>query len=427
MADPRESSRPTPRRSWMRRGAALLSIVGFAGTLALAGPPARAVLPDQVGVFPTWSISGAAGGFGATATFPASAAFAPVTVATDATSVSGPSGVTGFLGASTAFGQSFGSTRSQPYLNIGTAAGQAASTTTLSFAGGQPDGWGFALGDVDADWVLVRAWADAARTSPLTLDQLGFQSVGNYCTNVPKPGSCAAAPYTDQPVWVIAPETFDGVLYQPGTLRGNSLPGAPAATRDTSGAYGWFAPTTDVAVIELLYGARDGFPLFQLWLASPAPKATITGTVTIPSQPEGTPVPENTVIQLNNGDGTPVLNAEDLPVQVPVAGDGSFSLETEQRPDEPYELVVLPPAGFSALPPITVIADSATPAPVTLEIAPVVVIPPAPPAEQPAAAETPELAESGAEPASAGLALALVVLGGALLGLRASRRQARSH
>ncbi|WP_127472755.1 hypothetical protein [Microbacterium sulfonylureivorans] len=418
----------------MHRSAAAVAVAGLASALALMTTPASAVLPDQVGVFPTWSIAGGTGAHTATATFPPSAAFAPVTVTSNATTVTGPSGVTGFLGASTAFGQDFGSTKSQPYLNVSTAAGQTNATTTLTFTGPQPDGWGFALGDIDADWVFVRAWADPGRTTPLTSEQLGFQSAGNYCTNVPRPGSCGAGPYTDQPVWVTAPETFDGVDYVPGTLRGNSLPGSPAPGLDTSGAYGWFKPTTDLAVIELLYGARSGFPIFQLWLASPAPKATITGTVELPDQSAGSPIPPDTLIQLNNQDGTPVLNAEELPVQTPVAPDGTFAIETEQRPvDDPYQLVVIPPPGYTAPPPIAVVADSAAPAPVVFELAavptetPAPTPPPAdvddPPAPQPADVDDPPaLAESGADLRAAAWAVAVIMLGMALVAAPRLRR-----
>lgn len=418
-------ARTTSRRArWLHRGAVLLGVAGLAGALALVGTPASAVLPDQVGVFPTWSIAGGTGAYTATATFPTSAGFAPVSVTSNATTVTGPSGVTGFLGASTAFGQDFGSTRSQPYLNISTAAGQANSTTTLTFTGPQPDGWGFALGDIDADWVFIRAWADPGRTTALAPAELGFQSAGNYCTNVPRPGSCSAGPYTDQPVWVTAPETFDGVDYVPGTLRGNSLPGSPAPGLDTSGAYGWFTPTTDVAVIELLYGARSGFPIFQLWLASPAPKATITGTVELPDQPAGTPIPPETVVQLNNEDGTPVLNAEELPVQAPVAPDGTFTIVTEQRPaDDPYQLAVVPPPGYSAPPPIAVVADSAAPAPVVFELAAVPTETPAPTPVPADVDDPPVLAESGADPTAALWALAGILLGAALVTAPRLRRR----
>lgn len=361
----------------MTRRAAVL-VLAIAALVCVPATGAAAVEPDEVGAFPVWQLGGSSGAFTASATFPDSAGFPAVSIASDATTVTGPSGVTGFLGASTAFGQEFGSTRSQPYLNIGTRPAGAYSTTTQTFAGPQPDGWGFAFGDVDADWVFIRAWTDAARTDPLDVAELGFQSAENYCTNVPKPGSCGPAPYTDAPVWVTAPETFDTVSYVPGTLRGNSLPGAPAATRDTSGAYGWFMPSVDIAVMEVLVGPRDGIPTVQLWLAAPAPKATITGTITVPGE---TTVPDGTLVQLNNADGSPVLNAEDLPVTAPVAPDGSFVFETEQRPaDDPYELLVIPPAGFIAPDPVLVVADTATPAAVVLAMPPV----------------QPELAASGA-------------------------------
>lgn len=393
------------RRVTRRAAVLVLAVIAIVGTTAT---PAAAVEPDEVGTFPVWQLGGASGSFTATATFPVSSGIAAVSLASDASTLTGPSGVTGFLGASTAFGQEFGSTRSQPYLNIGTRPAGAYSTTTLTFTGPQPDGWGFAFGDVDADWVFIRAWTDAARADPLDVAELGFQSAGNYCTNAPKPGSCGAAPYTDAPVWVTAPETFDTISYLPGTLRGNSLPGAPAATRDTSGAYGWFLPTVDIAVMEVLVGPRDGIPTVQLWLAAPAPKATITGTISVPGE---TTVPDGTVVQLNNADGSPVLNAEELPVTTPVAPDGSFIFETEQRPaDDPYQLVVIPPDGYSAPEPVLVIADVATPAAVAIVM----------PAVQP------ELAASGAEQGPLPLAALVVVLAGAFLVARGRVRPTKA-
>lgn len=377
--------------------AVVLVVVALMGTSATA---AAAVEPDEVGTFPTWQLGGASGAFTATATFPAAAGFAPVTLTSDASTLTGPSGVTGFLGASTAFGQEFGSSRSQPYLNIGTRPAGAYSTTTLTFSGVQPDGWGFAFGDVDADWVFIRAWTDAARTDALDIAELGFQSAGNSCTNVPRPGSCGAAPYSDAPVWVTAAETFDTVDYVPSTLRGNSLPGAPAVTRDTSGAYGWFLPSVDISVMEVLVGPRDGIPTVQLWLAAPAPKATIIGTITVPGE---SVVPDGTIVQLNNADGSPVLDAEEQPVSTPVGPDGSFVFETEQRPaDDPYELVVIPPAGYTAPEPVLVIADTAAPAAVAILMPPV----------------EPELAASGAAPGLVPLVALGAVLSGAFLVIR---------
>jgi hypothetical protein len=276
-----------------------------------------------------------------------------VTGASTSSTVKAPSGESAWLGASTGFGQEFGATRSQPYLYLSTAAGQAPSVTALDFAADTPAGWGFALGDVDADWVFVQAWQDTARTQPVTPAQLGFRGAGNYCTNVPKPSSCASGPFTDAPVWVTSPESFDGINYVPGTLRGNSLPGAPAASLDTAGAYGWFTPTVPIRSIEFMFGARDGFPIVQLWLAALAPTTTITGVVEIPDA-AGEPIPPAT-IQLNNEDSTPVLDIEDKPVVVPVGPDGRFDLETEQRGF--YEIAVIAPPGYTAPDPVLVAAD----------------------------------------------------------------------
>src|SRR6478736_5896686 len=260
--------------------AMLLSLaLALAGAVALTPSAASAVGSGQVGVFPTWTVSGSSGAYTATPTFPASAGFPATTVTSTGSTLASPSGVTAFLGAGTDFGAEYGTSRSQPYLTL-SPAGSSNSVTSISVAGAPPAGWGFALGDIDADWAFIQVFSDAAQTSPLPLASLGFQSAGNYCTATPKPGACTSGPYTDAPVWVTAPETFDGISYVPGTLRGNSMPGAPAVTRDTAGAYGWFQPDPAVRSIRITFGIRDGFPTAQLWLASPAPKVVITGTVT---------------------------------------------------------------------------------------------------------------------------------------------------
>jgi hypothetical protein len=73
------------------------------------------------------------------------------------------------------------------------------------------------------------------------------------------------------------------INYVPGTLRGNSLPGAPAPTRDTAAAYGWFRPTVPVLAMDFTFGPRAGAPSYQLWLAAPAPKAVITAPSSSPT------------------------------------------------------------------------------------------------------------------------------------------------
>jgi hypothetical protein len=398
------------------RGLALVA-VGLAA-IALRPSPAAALPADQFGVFPTWTTSGTSGAFSASAAFAPSAGFPSVTVATNSTTIRAPSGESAWLAAATGFGQEYGSSRAQPYLQLATAPGTTPSTTTLTFGAPPPLGWGFALGDVDADWVFITAWQDAARTVPLTVDQLGFEAAGNYCTGSPRPSSCATGPFTDAPVWVTTPEVFDGVSYVPGTLRGNSLPGAPATGRDTAGAYGWFRPTVAVATMDLLFGPRDGLPSVQLWLAGAAPKATITGTVELPELPPGSEVPPGTTITLNDADGEPVLGIDEQPVTVPVEPDGTYTIETEQR-DE-YEIAVHPPPGFEVPAPIEVpatVAEVVAPPIVLLPVEPDVPVVPAVPVVpvQPAPSSTVPAGTDPSLPATGIDALVLVVVAAGLV------------
>lgn len=406
------------------------AIVAVAGVITLVTAlPAAAVDPDEIGVFPKWTVSGSAGAFTATPAFPASAGFPATTVTSTGTTLAAPSGVTAFLGATTDFGAEFGSTRAQPYLTLAPAAGQTNSVTTLTFASPPPDGWGFALGDVDADWSFIQAYAGPGLTNPVSVADLGYRSSGNYCNNSPKPGSCAAGPYTDAPVWVTAPELFDGTNYVPGTLRGNSLPGSPAATRDTSGAYAWFVPTVPITTLRITFGIREGFPTQQLWLASPAPKVVVSGVVTSPDAPSGQSAPPGTSIQISDANGEPLQGLDDQPLQVPVdPTTGTYTVELEQAADG-YEAVVVPPPGFTAPPPFEIPGEPDTPGGTGATAPPVEIAavatpsdPGAPTGEEP----TPGLAVSGPDPTQTPLLLtvgtALVAAG---LMLRMRRRASR--
>lgn len=394
--DSRLDDRLVVRRPWHGQRRLLIGVATTAlAALAVGWAPlaSQAAPVGEIGVFPSWTVTGTSGAYSATAAFPASAAFPTTTVTSTSTTAKAPTGESAWLGSSTTFGQEFGSTRSQPYLYLSTAAGQANSVTTITFDAAPPADWGFALGDVDADWVYVQAWADAARTVPVSVADLGFRDAANYCNNSPKPSTCVTPPFTDAPVWVTAQEDFDGFTYYPSTLRGNSLPGNPSPTRDTAGAYGWFQPTTTIRSIDLTFGRRDGFPVYQLWLAALAPSTTITGSVVIPGSPEG--VPPGTVAQLNDTDGSPVLDIEDRPVTVPVDPNGSYVVESEQR--ESYQIAVLPPPGFQAPDPITVPADTASVVAPPITLAPTVVVPPSQPTAGGVApvAPTPSLAATG--------------------------------
>lgn len=390
---------------------------------------ASAVPPGTIGTYPTWNVTGSAGSFSGTANF-ASPSMPNPTVQTNSSSVSTPSGESAYLGANTGFGQDFGSTRKQPYLTLranGTGPAPtppstttpAPSLTTIDFgAAGPAPGWGFVLGDIDADWVFVRGYD--ATGAQLPVSALGMQSTGNYCENAsPKPSVCSgtAAPF-DVPNWVPGPNNVtvpygsSSISYAPGTVYGN--------VSDTSGAYIWFTPTAAVTKITLLYGALNGSPNYQLWLAQPAPMTTITGTVVVP----GGSVPPDTSVQVNDADGTPVEALTGDPLTVPVQPDGSFSIETEQRPD--YQLVVVPPAGFDAPPPVIVPATSASVVAPTMTVTPVASTPtPTPTVSTPSSPEPTDqsgtLADSGSDVAPwLAASAAVMLLGWCLI---ASRRR----
>jgi hypothetical protein len=198
------------------------------------------------------------------------------------------------------------------------------------------------------------------------------------------------------------------ITYTPGTVYGN--------IKDTAGAYAWFMPTTAVRGIRLLYGALSGSPNYQLWLAQPAPTATITGQVALGGADASQPVPPGTNVELQSSDGTPVMAIDDAPVTVPVQPDGTYSIVTEQR-DE-YQLAVLPPAGFDPPPPIVVPALTAN---VT---APEIVVVPSSPGSSPSTPATTSgspavpseaLADSGSSVTGTAWSAGVVLAAGALL------------
>jgi hypothetical protein len=141
---------------------------------------------------------------------------------------------------------------------------------------------------------------------------LGAQDTGgtpllNYCNNPPKPSSCGTGPFTDAPLWYANGTTICGTTYTTPMVVGN--------VADTSGAYDWFLPSSNVRGITFAYHVQSGFPIMQLWLAAQATSSTITGTV---EQASSAPIPAGTNIDLQHADGTPVLDIQSDPVVVPV-------------------------------------------------------------------------------------------------------------
>ena len=130
--------------------------------------------------YATWTVGGGAGAFTGTMTVGVPG-FPAATFSSNATTASGvgiQSGASTFLSAATPFGAVFGSSLNQPYANIRYATGQGPSTTTFAFAAPTPSaGWGFAVGDVDAD--TVRISATDAGGNPVPVAALGFE--GKMC------------------------------------------------------------------------------------------------------------------------------------------------------------------------------------------------------------------------------------------------------
>lgn len=211
-------------------------------------------------------------------------------------------GGSAFLGEQTPFGQVYGSSQGKPYLNLATASGRTPSSTTFTFDQvPTPGGWGIALGDIDADDVKISATGPDGHA--LTADQLGFQGAFNYCDSSPRPSTCTGGgPFTDQPTWV------------PGT---STLHGSGS---DTSGASAWLRPTAEVRTLTLTFSVRTGIPAYQVWFA--AETVDISGTV---DNTGGAPLPEDTVVELEHPDGTPVLDDNNHPVTAKPDEDGHYT------------------------------------------------------------------------------------------------------
>lgn len=362
--------------------------------LALVAVPmsAQAAPPGTIGVFAQWNLAASSTPgltYEGSASFAESAGMPDIAVTTDSTTLRTPTGESAFLGASTGFGQYFGSSRSQPYLYLSPAAGAAPSTTTITFASEPPAGWGFALGDIDADWVRVVARdvnGAALDSSVLNAQDTDNDPVLNYCSNVPKPSSCAGSgPFTSVPAWLANGGFYNGGSYPAGSVVGQG--------GDTSGSYDWFLPGAGVRSITVEFHVLSGSPIYQLWLAGVAPVTTVSGTIAVPDAPAGT-VPEGTGIALEQPDGTPVLDIEENPVIVPVDPDGGFAIETERGE---YQLEVVVPEGYTAPAPIAVDARGETPVDLgTITVAPTAPVDPGVPTDPPATPGQPAAPAAGA-------------------------------
>lgn len=229
-----------------------------AGVLAV--PAAQAV--DGSGTYSRWtdlstSPDSFAGAFPST-NFPALTAAA--VSGTPEASISSATSAT--LTGSTPFGARFGSSSGDQYLGIQGATSTGPVDVVLTFEAPAPAGrWGFAVGDVDAESIVVSATKEGG--SALTASELGWQGAFNYTSA------------SEVPTWNAGTQTVEG----------NSL--------DTSGASGWFVPTADVKTLTLRQVRLSGSPAYQVWVA--------TDDTAVTSSPTPTPVTYTVTIDGNDG------------------------------------------------------------------------------------------------------------------------------
>ena len=368
----------------------------IAGMLALAVPITAHAATPPVGVFPAWSATPA----GFDAVFSPESGMPTARVTTTGSAPSVAKGSAAYLGASTAFGQRFGTSRAQPYLTVGLN-GLSASVTTVTFDAPTAPGWGFALGDVDADLVSIVATGPGGT---LTSAQLGAQTTvdANYCFGAsPKPTTCGTTPTNDVPTWCPAGSADPVCVGRPA----DSLVGSGT---DTSGAYGWFTPTVPVSSLQLTFDSQLGLPSFQLWLVALSQASTVTGEVSLGGTGDD-PIPAGTSLALLDDAGVPVTDILDEPVFIPLPPTGDFSFETAYGD---YQLDLVAPPGVvvdPALFPVPFSADADVTALGTILAA----------ALDPAAADP--LVPTGVDSAVPLAAASVLLVGGAVLLLAARR------
>lgn len=274
--------------------------------VSLGVPMASAQAP--VTGYGSWGVSGSGASWTGTFTPPSVAGFPSATLVTNSLTPATPSGATTWLGPTTAFGAVFGTSQNLPYLQLRTTTGTTTSTTTIAFASPTPvqsggSGWGFSLGDIDADKVTVSATDISG--NPVTAAQLGWQGAFNYCAVSPKPSGCPSGDSTDVPTW--DPST--------ATLTGNVL--------DTGGASGWFRPTVPLATLTLVFTPLSGLPTFQLWVAA-AGSLGVSGTVSLEIDGVASGPVAGAIVELLDGAGEPVTVGT-VPVSTVTAADGTYA------------------------------------------------------------------------------------------------------
>lgn len=219
-----------------------LATISLAGAAVwLLGPAAIAATPDLH--YPSYAaitVDDGTGENSTTASFPggvtpdaAVSSNRPLTLASSAT-----------LGASTPFGAVFGSSAGKSYLRVDVKA-STATITTITFADElQANELGIALGDIDAEQVVI-TMSDKGGAA-LSATQMGAQDPFNYAGADDLPSITVG----DDALTVADTRCVD-----------------EGQTCDTNGATAWLQPTVPLKTITLTATKVSGLPEYQLWLA----------------------------------------------------------------------------------------------------------------------------------------------------------------
>lgn len=135
----------------------------------------------------------------------------------------------------TPFDQVYGSSQGSGYASVQCAS--ANRSANFTFDTPTVPGFGFTLGDVDAENVFVKAFDNDG--NELTGAELGYESSFNYESQ------------SDTPVWVQAESKLQG------------------GGADTGGASAWFQPKKPIKTLVLTCQTIIGSPAYQLWMAAP--------------------------------------------------------------------------------------------------------------------------------------------------------------
>lgn len=308
------------------------AVAAAAGAAALALGVAGSAYAE--GSYAEVTLAGTGGAYEGTVTLPPG--FPAVSFTSDSRAAATvPTGASNWLSAATPWGEVFGSSRDQPYLNLRPVADVAGapSTTTYVFDSPTPaGGWGFALGDIDSDLAVVTATdADGA---PVATADLGFEGVFNYCDASPRPSGsvCSSGPPAggdgfDLPVAATGADTV--------TLTGNGP--------DTGGASGWFRPTVALSTLTVEFERQQGFPVYHTWFATEL--RSVAGTVTLDGS-----TPRAGVELVLTGPGGEVV------ASVVTGDDGTYVFE-DVAPGE-YDVTMTVPDGLSPVGPSELPADA---------------------------------------------------------------------